>query len=139
MAVAHGALRARKAGIDVAFFRHDVIRESLPAGYDLVTCSLFLHHLTEEEAVTVLERMKEAARIAVVVSDLRRSRAGYLLAWAGTRILTRSSIVHFDGPVSVRAAFTLDEALMLANRAGLAGARVESCWPYRYLLTWRRP
>jgi hypothetical protein len=61
-----------------------------------------------------------------------------LLACAGTRLLSRSPVVHVDGPRSVAAAFTPAEALDLAQRAGLTGATVVRRWPCRFLLTWRR-
>jgi 2-polyprenyl-3-methyl-5-hydroxy-6-metoxy-1,4-benzoquinol methylase len=134
-ALAHAAASAD--GAAVRFFRHDVLADPLPGGFDLVTCSLFLHHLPEADAVMVLRRMKDAGS-AVAVNDLSRSRTGYLLVWAACRLLTRSPVVHFDGPVSVKAAFTPREALALAERAGLTGAGVESRWPCRFLLTWGR-
>jgi len=70
---------------------------------------------------------------------LVRTRFGYALAWAGGRLLTRSPIVHTDGPLSVRAAFTLDEFGTLAERAGLRGATFRRHWPQRFLFAWRKP
>jgi hypothetical protein len=74
----------------------------------------------------------------VLVNDLRRSRIGLALAHVVTRLLTTSSVVHTDGPLSVRAAFTTQEALALAERAGLTGPTVRRIWPFRWLLTWKR-
>jgi 2-polyprenyl-3-methyl-5-hydroxy-6-metoxy-1,4-benzoquinol methylase len=130
-----GHATAAANGTGVRFFRHDVLADPLPGGYDLVTCSLFLHHLSEPDAVSVLRRMREAGT-AVAVNDLARSQLGFVLVWAACRLLTRSRVVHFDGPVSVRAAFTPREALTLAERAGLNGATVERRRPCRFLLTW---
>jgi hypothetical protein len=62
-----------------------------------------------------------------------------LAAQLGSRVLTTSHVVHVDGPRSVEGAFTRAEALALAERAGLNGARVSRRWPFRWLLTWRRP
>jgi SAM-dependent methyltransferase len=134
-ALDHARERAARAGAEIHFFQQNVLVEPLPAGYDVVTSSLFLHHLTEAEAVTVLRRMKDAAGRLVAVNDLSRSRAGYVLAWAGTRLLTRSPVVHTDGPLSVRAAFTVPEVRRLADEAGLADAKIVPRWPYRFLLT----
>lgn len=134
-AVEYADEQLRELGLDVSFFTLDVLRAPLPGGYDVLMSNLFLHHLEEGEAIELLRRMSAAARRAVVVDDLRRSRLGYLLAWVGTRLLSRSSIVHADGPRSVRAAFTVEEARALAERAGLRGVRVRRHWPFRYLLT----
>lgn len=129
---------ADRAGAAVTFFPHDILADPPRGRYDAVVCSLFLHHLSEAEAVQVLRRMGEWAERQVLVNDLERSRLGYVLAWVGTRVLTRSPVVRFDGPASVRSAFTPGETLLLAERAGLTGARVGRRWPCRFLLNWSR-
>ncbi|MCX6550124.1 MAG: methyltransferase domain-containing protein [Acidobacteria bacterium] len=123
----------------VRFVQADALRGPMPADADVVLCSLFLHHLTDDEAVALLEGMAAVARHMVVVSDLRRSRLGYLFAWVGCRLLSRSRVFHADGTRSVEAAFTAGEARSLAERAGLTGAKVTKNWPERWMLTWRRP
>ena len=130
--------QAASSGETIEFFQHDVLSAPLPARFDVVICSLFLHHLDEAEAVAVLRSMSQAARRAVLVNDLVRSRSGYLLAVLGTRLLSRSRIVHIDGPLSVAGAFTPQEALQLSEQAGLNGATVSRHWPQRFLLTWSR-
>ncbi|MGH7135259.1 MAG: methyltransferase domain-containing protein [Pirellulales bacterium] len=139
-AVEHARAEARRAGLNhVRFFNLDALEDALPDKYDVVTCSLFLHHLDEADAVRLLGKMAEAAERLLLVDDLRRTRSGYALAWLGSQLLTRSPIVHVDGPRSVRAAFTLEEAARLADRAGLKGYRIEPHWPQRFLLNWSKP
>ena len=122
----------------VRFFVHDALRDSLPTGFDAVTCSLFLHHLGEGEAVALLANMEHAARHLILVNDLARSRFNYCAVWLASRLLSRSPVVRFDGPASVRSAFTPREALALAARAGLEGATVRPQFPCRFLLSWVR-
>ena len=139
VAIGYARTLADRAGVQCATFSAlDVARQALPDGFDVVLCSLFLHHLGDEEAETLLRRMRDAARQLVVVSDLRRTLLGYLFAWAGCRLLSRSRVFQADGPRSVEAAFTTAEARRLAGRAGLTGARIVTRWPQRFLLTWRR-
>ena len=123
----------------VRFFPLDVLQDDLPKGYDVLMCSLFLHHLSHEDAQRLLSRMADAAKRLVLINDLRRTRLGYALAYVGSRLLSRSPIVHYDGPLSVRAAFTSEEVLKLALEAGLKGATMTHHWPERYLLSWRKP
>jgi 2-polyprenyl-3-methyl-5-hydroxy-6-metoxy-1,4-benzoquinol methylase len=123
----------------VEFFQTNVLADGVPGGYDVVMCSLFLHHFDDETALRLLMRMREAAGVAVLVDDLLRTKPGYALCWAGCRILTRSPVVHYDGPQSVRAAFTLDEARRLFERAGYSGATFRRHWPERFLMRWSRP
>jgi 2-polyprenyl-3-methyl-5-hydroxy-6-metoxy-1,4-benzoquinol methylase len=139
VAVDYATRRAERRGAAVRFFTADALADDLPGGYDVVMCSLFLHHLAEDDAVLLLRRMGAAARRLVLVNDLVRSRAGWLLAWVGTRLLSLSPVVHTDGPRSVEGAFTADEVRDLAGRAGLTGSAVARRWPCRLLLTWRRP
>jgi hypothetical protein len=138
VAIACAARAANAAGVAVRFFPLDALSEPLPEGFDIVTCSLFLHHLAEDDAVGLLEKMAGAARSTIVINDLLRSRIGYAVAWTGCRLLSRSPIVHHDGPASVRAAFSLAEARRLAERAGLVDVRLERRWPWRFLLSWSR-
>jgi 2-polyprenyl-3-methyl-5-hydroxy-6-metoxy-1,4-benzoquinol methylase len=138
VAVEFANQRARQQRANAWFFPFDVVEAPLPAGYDVITCSLFLHHLSDREAANLLRRMSESARRMVLISDLVRSARGYLWAWLGTRLVTRSDVVRTDGPMSVAAAFTIDEITRLAHESGLIGATVTACWPERFLLVWRR-
>jgi SAM-dependent methyltransferase len=122
----------------VEFFQADALQSDLPAGFDAIICSLFLHHLADAEAEEMLGQMGRAAGRLVLVNDLVRSRRGYLLAMLACRLLTRSPIVRLDGPMSVEGAFTPAEALGMATRAGLRGATISRHWPLRWLLQWSK-
>jgi len=129
--------RAEADAVDVEFFVADAINKPLRE-VDVTCSSLFLHHLEEADAVRLLERMRDASRQMLLLSDLIRSRWGYFTTWWGIRMLSRSPICHIDGPLSVRAAFRVDEALQLANQAKLTDATLTRLWPERYLLKWIR-
>jgi SAM-dependent methyltransferase len=120
----------------VGFFPLNALHDPIPPGYDVLTCSLFFHHLNDRDALALLSRMAGAARRLVLINDLVRSGVGYGLAWIGCRLLSGSPVVHHDGPASVAAAFTAAEARELARRAGLEGASLTRHWPWRFLLSW---
>jgi 2-polyprenyl-3-methyl-5-hydroxy-6-metoxy-1,4-benzoquinol methylase len=139
-AVEYAQKRARRLGhTDVQFTRHDALTSPLPDDYDIITCSLFLHHLDDTTAEAFLRKIALAARHAVLINDLRRTRVGHALAWFSCRILTRSRIVRVDGPMSSRAAYTVDEVKQMAARSGLNGAHISRRWPQRFLLRWNKP
>ena len=130
---------ARRARLsNTRFVPLNVLTEPLPRDYDVVMSTLFFHHLSNGEACDLLRRMADCTSGCVLVDDLRRNRLGYTFAWAGVRLLTRSSIVHTDGPLSVRSAFTILEMSQLAQEAGLMGARFQRHWPERFLMSWRK-
>lgn len=139
LAVEYARQQAEEAQAEVRFFQCDALLEPWPGDYDVVISSLFLHHLDEARAVELLRRMAAAAKRLVLVNDLMRSPAGFVLAWLGTRLLTRSDVARADGPRSVEGAFSLDEVGSLCRRAGLMDVTIQRRWPCRFLLTWRRP
>jgi SAM-dependent methyltransferase len=90
-----------------------------PGSFDIVLCSLALHHFTDEDAVKVLRRMNDIARIGFILNDLQRN---WLSIWASellARTVMRSPIVRHDGPQSFRAAFTVPELQNMAAEAGM--------------------
>jgi 2-polyprenyl-3-methyl-5-hydroxy-6-metoxy-1,4-benzoquinol methylase len=125
---------ARERGLDVQFFQHDA-KDELPGDFDLVCSSLFLHHLSEDEALAFLQALMAAGK-AVVLQDLLRTRLGHLLALATVPFLTGSPVVRVDGVRSVIAAFSLSEVEQMARQAGLKGVRIRPCWPERFSLYW---
>jgi len=120
------------------FVSLDALAEPLPDGHDLVLCTLFLHHVSDESAVQLLSALGAASRRVLLVQDLRRSLAGYGLAWLGLHVLTASPVARRDGLVSVRASYTLEEARDLVREARLRGAEVRRCWPQRFFVRWVR-
>ncbi|HLJ68203.1 MAG TPA: methyltransferase domain-containing protein [Chloroflexota bacterium] len=104
------------------------------ASFDVVLCSLVLHHFGAADAITVLSEMWRVANRAVVVGDLRRCRAGYVAAWLVTRTVASNRVTRHDGPLSVLRAYTPDEVRSLAASARLEHCRVEQCWPFRLTL-----
>ena len=135
VALEHARGEATRRGLVANFIEMDVLSEELPGGYDLVCSALFHHHLSRTQAVDLLRGMA-AAGDSVLVQDLLRSMLGYLLAWSGLRLLSRSKVARVDGPLSVRAAFTLPEIRAMAVEAGLAGAVIRRGWPERFILRW---
>lgn len=129
---------AKKEAADVRFFQHDVLKDSFPDDYDFVISSLFLHHLNEHNAQTFLRTAARSVHQGIFIHDLSRSKAGYLFAYYGVRVITRSDVAHEDGPRSVEGAFTPEEVQELAEAAGLHGCRVTPKWPFRFLLEWHR-
>jgi 2-polyprenyl-3-methyl-5-hydroxy-6-metoxy-1,4-benzoquinol methylase len=137
-AITHARRRGAAVGVSLHLREADALAGPLPDGFDVVTCSLFVHHLTDEQALDLLRRMAAATRRLILVNDLRRSVSGWLLAVTACQLLTRSPVVHADGPLSVARAFTTAEVYSVAERAGLCGVTVERRWPFRFLLTWDR-
>ncbi len=87
--------------------------------FDVVHCSLVVHHLEPQDARTLLAEMCRVARHGVVVNDLVRGRASWLGAWMLSHVLTRNPLTRHDAPLSVRRAYTVAELTSLLVAAGL--------------------
>jgi SAM-dependent methyltransferase len=136
-AVDYATKRAQKQKADIKFLKLDALREPLPSNFDVVMTSLFTHHLDPPEVIALLQKMGAAASQLVLVNDLVRSDIALKLVWLGSRVFSRSPIVHFDGPASVHASFTTNELRSMAEQAGLKDCSVKSCPPCRQLLVWK--
>ena len=92
--------------------------------FDVVLCSLALHHFAPGEAVQVLREMDRLSCTGFILNDIRRCRAGYLAAWTASRIATRNRLTRHDMPLSVLRAYTPQELQALLWQAGIPEARV---------------
>ncbi|HET8549206.1 MAG TPA: methyltransferase domain-containing protein [Bryobacteraceae bacterium] len=96
--------------------------------FDIVHCSLFLHHFEDERIIGLLRSFGRVARRFVAVTDLERHPLAYY-AVPLTRWLFRwDPITLHDAPISVAAGFHVPELRRLAEAAG---ARVISIRTYR--------
>ena len=104
---------------------------------DVVTCSLFAHHLAARDIVRLLATMRRLARRRVLLNDLRRSWTTWWSVFAAARLVTRSPVVHVDSVRSVASALTAGELAACASAAGMPGATVMRKFPCRQNLDWR--
>ena len=86
--------------------------------FHFVTCSQILHHLTNDDAVSVLRSANRIASRGIVVSDLRRRTMLLLAARLGS-IFLANRLTRHDARVSLENAFTPTELLELARKADL--------------------
>ncbi len=92
--------------------------------FDVVWCSLFLHHFSEEEAVRMLQEMRRVARHFVIAIDLRRNWFAYYFLPMTRRIFGWLPLTVHDGMASVQAGFTPAEFASLMDRAGFGAVRI---------------
>jgi ubiquinone/menaquinone biosynthesis C-methylase UbiE len=101
--------------------------------FDAVICSLFFHHLTNAECVSVLREMWRVARRIVIVNDLHRNRVAHASIRVLSALFSRSTMFRNDSAASVRRAFRPSELADVAKKAGVP-ARVYRSFPYRLVL-----
>ena len=106
--------------------------------FDLVSSSLFAHHLAPEQVVQFAGEALRVCRLAVLVNDLVRHPIHLAVAYAGTP-LYHSRITRHDALASVRQAYTVSEMKGLLQKAGAARIEAQSHYFFRMgVIAWKR-
>jgi SAM-dependent methyltransferase len=89
------------------------------ASFDVVLCSLALHHFSEPDGVAILRSINHIARGGWIINDLRRNRIAIGLSKLMAHTIITNPIARFDAPASCERAFTIAEWRAMATRAGM--------------------
>jgi 2-polyprenyl-3-methyl-5-hydroxy-6-metoxy-1,4-benzoquinol methylase len=112
---------------EISLERADALALPYPPGsFDVVLCSLALHHLTYSEGVTLLASLDRIGRWGFIVNDLLRSWHAFMLTWLAMHLFCRGRLVRHDGPISIRRAYTLSELRTMVGRAGVDGVQIHA-------------
>jgi SAM-dependent methyltransferase len=132
--------RERCAGwTNIHIEQHDLLALPYPpASFDVVLCALTLHHFAEADAVAILRRIHDIARVGFIVNDLRRNRIGIWLAKLMARIIITNPIAQFDAPASCERAFTITELHAMAACAGMKNFEIRRHAVFRMALVGRK-
>jgi ubiquinone/menaquinone biosynthesis C-methylase UbiE len=108
----------------------------LDNSFDLVTCSLLIHHLEREQIVRFVNQALRVARVAVLLNDLRREPLHLALMYAGYPLFARLTL--HDGIASVRRAYTPPELKSILQNTDAASVEMENRYLYRMgIIVWK--
>jgi SAM-dependent methyltransferase len=113
-----GKLSARYP--EVAFVEGNLLEWNPTEPYDLVLCTMALHHFSDDDAIRVLQRCRDLSRKFVLVSDLCRGWFGAIGVHFLTAIMFSEPMTKHDARLSIARAFSFSEMNQLARRAGWA-------------------
>jgi hypothetical protein len=112
------AVRFSKSYPEISFQEGDALTYDRRDGYDLVHCSLSLHHFEDDDAVDLLRRMQALAGGCALLTDLVHGWRTTLGVWLVNRILRHGRMTIKDGDTSARRAYRFAEVDAMARRAG---------------------
>lgn len=120
---------------EISLVRADALALPFPDdSFDFAIVSEFLHHLTWEQAVLFLRRLRKIVRVAFIIHDLHRHPVAYYGFWVLSRLLFRSRLVRHDGPVSFLRGFTEEDVERLKQASGLDNLVLYRHFPYRLVI-----
>lgn len=126
---------------------HGVVGDALAlpfddGAFDLVSCSLFAHHLDAPQLAQFVRESLRVSRRALLINDLIRHPLHLALAFAGFPLM-RSRVAWLDGLTSVRRAYVPDEIRsMLASVLPKKAAQIEITRNYLFrmgVIVWKSP
>lgn len=131
---AHTIAYARKLSVkykELSFLQLDIFSEEFQKlDYDLVLATLFLHHFSEEEIVTLLQSVMKKASVGIVVNDLHRNALAYSL-FQLLGLFIRNPMTREDGLISIRKAFKKEDLENMAKKIN-AKSTIQWKWAFRY-------
>jgi len=119
----------------------DALALPFPDGaFDLVSCSLFAHHLEPAELARFANEALRVSRCAVLINDLVRHPLHVALVYAGFPLM-RSYVSRVDGLASVRRAYVPEEIRRILSSGIESLARVEISRHFLFrmgVIVWKR-
>jgi 2-polyprenyl-3-methyl-5-hydroxy-6-metoxy-1,4-benzoquinol methylase len=100
--------------------------------YDIVLCTLTLHHFKEDEILRLLVVFNANSRIGIVINDLQRSAVAYRLFQALCFVFKLNAMSREDGLVSILRGFKKEDLVRFSNKLKLNNYKIQWKWAFRY-------
>jgi 2-polyprenyl-3-methyl-5-hydroxy-6-metoxy-1,4-benzoquinol methylase len=101
---------------------------------DIIFSSLFCHHFTDEQLVSMLNWQYKNSKLGFFINDLHRHWLAYYLIKYITKIFSRSYLVKNDAAISVSRGFRKNEWISFFKAAGISNYSIKWKWAFRYLV-----
>lgn len=103
--------------------------------FDFAICSLFTHHFSDRDVVSVIRELARVASRGIYVIDLHRHPIAYAFFTTVARLFLHNRLIREDGALSILRSFKPHELEQFGKRAGLQNVRVERRFPFRLVLS----
>lgn len=123
--LAIGRAAVEKAGHpEIRLIREDIFNWRPEETFDFAVGSMFFHHLTNRQILTLIRHLRSFVRRGVFINDLRR----HWITYAGGILLTAAldRQVRHDALLSIRRGFVREELVTLLSQIENASVSVEN-------------
>lgn len=100
--------------------------------YDIVLCTLTLHHFKDEEIITLMNLFNTKAKLGIIINDLHRSLISYRLFQVLCFVFNLNTMSKKDGLVSILRGFKKEELEKFSKILMLKNYTIAWKWAFRY-------
>lgn len=100
--------------------------------YDIVLCTLTLHHFKENEIMYLLSLFNTNATTGIVINDLHRSKIAYRLFQLVCKVFKLNRMSREDGLTSILRGFKKQELIDFSHKLKLKKYTLNWKWAFRY-------
>ena len=100
--------------------------------YDIVLCTLTLHHFKENEIIYLLNIFYTNSTIGIVINDLHRNAIAYRLFQALCFVFRLNEMSREDGLTSILRGFKKEELIKFSKKLSFKNYKIHWKWAFRY-------
>ena len=100
--------------------------------YDIVLCTLTLHHFSNEEIIKLLTVFKNNSKTGIVINDLQRSSIAYRLFQLVCFVFRLNKMTREDGLTSILRGFKKKELVEFSEELKFKKYKINWRWAFRY-------
>lgn len=100
--------------------------------YDIVLCTLTLHHFGDEDIIDIITIFNKNATRGIVINDLHRSKLAYVLFELICFVFNLNKMGRKDGLVSILRGFKKRELEAFSKKINLKNDTINWKWAFRY-------
>lgn len=100
--------------------------------YDIITATLFVHHFTSSDLAFLIKKWMEKTRLGMVINDLHRHALAYHSIKSLTQLFSKSAMVKYDAPLSVKRGFSREDWQEILYQADIKKYSLRWRWAFRW-------
>lgn len=100
--------------------------------YDIVLCTLTLHHFNNEEIINLMSIFNSNSKIGIVINDLHRNIISYRLFHLLCFLFNLNEMSKKDGLTSILRGFKKQELIDFSEKLQLKKYTIHWKWAFRY-------
>jgi 2-polyprenyl-3-methyl-5-hydroxy-6-metoxy-1,4-benzoquinol methylase len=127
------AIKLSKEYPNISYKCEDIFSEVFAKmNYDIVLCTLTLHHFKNNQIDYLIQLFNKQARIGIVINDLHRNIVAYRAFQVICFIFRLNKMSKEDGLVSILRGFKKEELIDFSERNKLKYYTINWKWAFRY-------